>query len=216
MADGAMAAAVPARPEPAETANPLLRPGSSSSEAGSQDGGELGGGAGSDGAAEAAAVVAPERQWAAARLGHGVCLLVPPCDLRQLRSAAAGCCSAATWWQTDEALLHLRPWRTQPEPEPEPEATLPAQWSRALWTQPAHTRHQATGLAGSCSLAGGSSAVSAAGQRACHEAAVGRAGEQPQGYASHVQIDALGDGAPDGAPPVLLLERPTQTGSVVW
>ena len=68
---------------------------------------------------------------------------------------------------------------------------------------------------GSCSLPGGSSAVSAAGQRACHEAAV-KKGEKPQGYASHVQIDALGDGSPGGAPPVLLLERPTQTGSVVW
>ena len=191
-------------------------------------------------AAEAAAVVAAGAdQWVPVAATSDGCslLLIPPCDLAQLQRC--GYCNTTdapdpcppegsaviTYWRPEEALLHLQPWR-RPEPQPEPEPELQSEpeleWSRALWTQPAHTRSQKGGAGRGVASAlepgasRGAGVVSAAGQSACHEAVLHQHNIQLcQGYASHVQVDRSCFLTPPSRP-LLLLERPAQTGSSVW
>jgi hypothetical protein len=223
-----------------EGSNPLLESTSDSSSTSDSD-------VEGDDDPEAAAVVAGRVQWSPVTVTDECTVLLTPIDIEQLqrcgycrptaapRSSFEGACSAVvTYWRSDEALLHLQPWRLleekpspdEPEPEPEPntlDPKYPLEWSRALWTQPAHTRSQGRGGPGggvASALGRPSGAriaqvISAAGQQLCHRtAALVEGRDNAQGYASHVQIDRTMRAPP--AHPLLVLERPAQTGSVCW
>ena len=228
-----------------EGSNPLLETTSESSSASDSD-------VEGDHDPDAAAVAAGPVQWSPVTVMDDCSVLLAPIDVVRLQ--LCGYCrtttgtlpassyeeaysAVVTYWRSDEALLHLQPWRllvdeklNPDEPEPEPELAnkldpkCSPEWSRALWTQPAHTRSQCRGGPGGgvASALGGplgpridgiGQTISAAGQQLCHMAAL-LVQDNVQGYASHVQIDRTMRVPP--AHPLLVLERPAQTGSVCW
>ena len=103
-----------------EGSNPLLESTSDSSSTSDSD-------VEGDDDPEAAAVVAGRVQWSPVTVTDECTVLLTPIDIEQLqrcgycrptaapRSSFEGACSAVvTYWRSDEALLHLQPWRRCP------------------------------------------------------------------------------------------------------